>query len=286
MPEPEEITLTAADGVPLAGRVFAPAGAARGAALIAPAIGVTQAFYEPLARWLASQGVLSLGFDLRGMGRSRRGHLRDERADLITWAEQDCAAALRALSGLAGPLPITWIGHSLGGQVLPFVPGRERVARMVAVAAGTGYWRDNVPRHRHRIWLLWWVVAPLSMTLLGYYPGRRLRMLGDLPRGAMAQWRRWCLHPEYAVGVEGERARALYAAVETPVTFLSFEDDEFLSARNIQALADQYTGAPRKMVRLSPAEAGLARIGHLGFFLAGRERLWEELLLPELVLAA
>jgi predicted alpha/beta hydrolase len=285
MPDPEDRTLTAADGVFLAGRVFAPAAACRGAALVAPAMAVPQSFYEPFARWLGEQGILALTFDPRGVGRSRRGHLRDERADVLTWAELDCAAALGALAERADSLPVNWIGHSLGGQILPFVPGRERAVKVVTVACGSGYWRDNVPRHRRRAWVLWWVIAPISLALLGYYPGRRLRLLGDLPPAAMAQWRRWCLDPEYAVGVEGERARALYAAVRTPITSLSFTDDEYLSARNIEALHQQYTGAPRRMLRISPAERGLSRIGHLGFFRPGQERLWQDLVLPELALA-
>ncbi len=282
MSDPRDLVITAADGVALTGRLFAPAGAPRGAALVAPAMGVAQRYYEAFARWLAGRDVLALTFDLRGIGRSRRGHLRNEPADLLTWAEQDCGAALRALADRAGNVPITWIGHSLGGQILPFVPGRERAAKVVTVACGSGYWRENTPQHRRKVWLLWWVVAPLSMALLGWFPGRRLRLLGDLPRGAMAQWRRWCLHPEYAVGAEGERTRALYAAVRTPITSISFTDDEYMSARSIEALHDQYREAPRRMLRFSPAELGVRRVGHLGFFQPGSEPLWGHLLLPEL----
>lgn len=41
--------------------------------------------------------------------------------------------------------------------------------------------------------------------------------------------------------------------------------------------------APRVMKRLAPADAGVARIGHFGFFRpAFREALWERHLLPEL----
>jgi predicted alpha/beta hydrolase len=36
-----------------------------------------------------------------------------------------------------------------------------------------------------------------------------LRKVGDLPRGVMAQWRRWCLNREYVVGVEGEGVRRI-----------------------------------------------------------------------------
>jgi predicted alpha/beta hydrolase len=282
MRAPESLTITAADGVPLVGRLFAPAAAPRGAVLRASVMGVPQRHYEPLAAWLARQGFLVTTFDYRGTGLSRRGSLRREKADLFTWAEQDCAAALRTLGSRADGLPLTWLGHSLGGQILPFVPGHERAARVVTVASGSGYWRDNTPALRRRVWLLWWLAAPVSMALLGWFPGRALRMVGDLPRGVMAQWPRWCLHPEYAVGVEGERARARYAAVGVPVTSLSFTDDEYMSARNVEALHAQYTGASRRMVRVAPAEVGVRRIGHFGFFHPRHEPLWDRLLLPEL----
>jgi len=273
--------MAAAGGVRLAGRLFSPAGPPRGAVLLAPAMGVASAFYEPLAAWLAGQGFLALTFDLRGVGRSRRRPLREEQADLFTWAG-DMGAALSALSARAGDLPLTWVGHSLGGQLFPFVAGRERVARVVTVASGSGYWRDNAPALRRKVWVLWWVAVPLGIALLGWYPGRALRMIGDLPAGVMRQWRRWCLHPEYAVGVEGEPARAAYAAVATPITSLSFTDDEYMSARNIEALHAQYTGAPRRMLRLSPGELSVERVGHFGFFLPRHAALWGELLLPEL----
>ena len=35
--------------------------------------------------------------------------------------------------------PLTWIGHSLGGQALGLVPNRARIAKAVAIAAGSGY---------------------------------------------------------------------------------------------------------------------------------------------------
>jgi predicted alpha/beta hydrolase len=276
--DPEDLTVCASDGVRLAARLFVPRRAACAAAVVAPAMAVAQRYYEPFARWLAAQDVLALTFDPRGIGRSRRGHLRDERADVLTWAERDFGAALRALADRAGPLPITWIGHSLGGQVLPFVPGRERIANMVTVACGTGYWRESViPR---RAWVLWRVIAPACLSAFGWFPGRRLGLVGDLPGPAMAQWRRWCLHPDYAMGAE--RAGALYAAVRTPITAISFTDDELMSARNFEALDLQYANAPRRRIRVAPADVGFRRVGHFGFFRPGSEPLWRELILPEL----
>ena len=264
-------------------RFFAPQGEAKAAVLVVPAMGVTQAYYAPFAEWLAAQGHLVATFDFRGIGQSRHGRLRGLKVDVLDWARQDCAAMIDAVTVRAAGRPLYWIGHSLGGQILPFVPNRERVSRVVTVATGSGYWRENTASLRLTSWWLWFVAAPLSVRLFGYFPGTRLRKVGDLPRGVMEQWRRWCLDPEYAVGVEGESARSLYAAVDTPIVSLSFTDDEYMSCRNIEAIHGQYVNAQRTMKRIAPKEIGEKRIGHFGFFKPKYEHsLWRRHLLPEL----
>lgn len=273
--------VVAADGTALAARIFQPAGAPRAAVLVVPAMGVPQSYYAAFAAWLADQGFLAATFDYRGMGASRRGPLRGLRADILDWARLDTAAALDALAARAPGVPLYWIGHSLGGQILPFVANRGRVAKMLTIGTGSGYWRENATPGRWLAALLWHVVVPLLTPLFGYFPGRRLRMVADLPRGVIEQWRRWCLDRDYAAGAE-PGARELYAAVRTPIVSLSFTDDEFMSARNTESLHGFYVNAPRRMRRLSPAGEGLRRIGHFGFFRAGHARLWGAHVLPEL----
>jgi predicted alpha/beta hydrolase len=280
---PDDALLPTPAGHSIAACFFSPAGPPRGAALIVPAMGVPQTFYAPLAEWLAAQGFLVATFDYQGIGRSLQGKLRDVKTTVLDWASTDCAAALDALAARAPGLPLFWIGHSLGGQILPFVPNAGRLTKVVTVAAGSGYWRQNSPGLRWRVWWLWYIVVPIVVPLLGYFPGRALRVIGDLPRGVMEQWRRWCLDREYAVGVEGETARARYAAVRTPILSLSFTDDEFMSERNIASLHGFYLHAPRTMSRLAPRDVGERRIGHFGFFRPRHEHsLWRAYLLPAL----
>ena len=278
--------VVAGDGQPLAASFFAPAGTPRGGVLVVPAMGVPQTYYAAFAQWLAGEGFVAATFDYRGVGRSReapyRASLRGFRADILDWARLDTAAMVEALARRAPEAPLTWIGHSLGGQILPFVPNRARIAKAVTVATGSGYWVENSRPLRWRAWFLWYVLAPLSVRAFGYFPGARLGLVGDLPRDVMVQWRRWCLHPEYAVG-DGEAVRALYAAVRTPITSLSFTDDEFMSARNTESILGFYANAPRTMKRFAPADAGVRRIGHFGFFRSAFEQaLWRPHLRPEL----
>lgn len=283
MSKPANQEIITADGHRIVGRFFLPQGEATGTVLIAPAMGTPQEYYAPFATWLATQGFLAATFDYRGTGLSRRHGLRGFKADIFDWARLDCGAMVEAILMRAPSKPFYWIGHSLGGQILPFVPNRDRISKVVTIATGSGYWRENSPPLKRRVWWLWYVVVPLAVSLFGYFPGKRLRKVGDLPKGVMEQWRRWCLNPEYAVGVEGEGVRAQYAAVRTPIVSLSFSDDELMSARNTESIHGFYVNAPRKMKRIAPQDIGVRRIGHFGFFKSAHESsLWQAHLLPEL----
>ncbi|MED5608881.1 MULTISPECIES: alpha/beta hydrolase family protein [Pseudomonas] len=279
-PQPRE--LDNGQGQRLASHWYRPPGEMLGAALIVPAMGVEQRFYGAFANWLAERGYLVVTFDYQGMGQSRNGPLRQVKANVVDWGRHDCSAVLAAVAEAAGDKPLYWIGHSLGGQILPFVDGRARITRAFSIASGSGYWRDNTAGLRGRAWLLWHFIAPTVTPLLGYFPGRRLGIVGDLPRGVIEQWRRWCLHPQYALG-EGEQMRIRYSAVHTPIVSLSFTDDEMMSQRSTEALLGFYRSAPKVSRRIAPEQLGVKRIGHFGFF---REQfadtLWEGYLLPEL----
>ncbi len=277
------------DGSTLGVRFFTPEGELRGAVMIVPAMGVAQGYYASFARWLAAEGYLAVTFDFRGVGASQHGSLRQLSVDILDWAK-DCAVVLGELRKRAGEratqgasVPVTWIGHSLGGQIVPFVPGRESIGKIMTVATGSGYWRENAKPLRRKVWFFWFVMVPLAVKLFGYFPGRRLGAVGDLPRGVIEQWRRWCLSPEYAVGVEAD-ARAAYAAVTTPIVSISFTDDEMMSAKNTASLHGFYSGAPRTMKRLEPADIGVKRVGHFGFFRKQlADSLWRTQVLPELL---
>jgi len=279
----ESREILAGDGQKLSARFFRPEGEPRASVLIVPAMGTPQEYYRAFAQWLSRQGLLAATFDYRGTGLSRPRALRGFKADIFDWARLDCAAMIDALSAAAPGVPLYWIGHSLGGQIFALVPNRQRVAKAVTVATGSGYWRETVPALRPKAFWLFHVVTPLALALCGYFPGKTLRKIGDLPKGVMAQWRAWCLNRDYSYGAESDEVRAQYAAVRTPIVSLSFSDDEMMSLRNTEAMHGYYSGAPRRMKRISPQEIGAPRIGHFGFFRSTFERsLWQRYLLPEL----
>ena len=267
-------TLQVNGAVSLALRVYEPAGAARASVVIGGAMGVRQSFYEAFARWMAQEGVRVTTFDYRGHGDSLHGAMRDVKADLFDWA-QDYEAVISAAKAALPMQPLYLLGHSLGAQLPGLLRKPGQVDGLLSVAAGSGYWRDNAPKLRRVVPYFWWVLVPLATRLCGYFPGRALKKVGDLPAGVILQWRRWCLHPAYSVGAEGAAVAQSYGAVRFPVLALSMADDELMTLRGTHNLVNLYANTERRVESISPAELKVRRIGHFGFFRDQfRQSLW------------
>lgn len=261
-------TLQVTDAVSLALRVYEPeggAGAARASVVIGGAMGVRQAFYEAFARWLAQQGFRVTTFDYRGHGDSLQGPMRAVKADLFDWA-QDYEAVISAAKAALPASPLYLLGHSLGAQLPGLLRNPAQVDGLLSIAAGSGYWRDNAPQLKRIVPYFWWVLVPLATRLCGYFPGRTLKKVGDLPAGVILQWRRWCLNPAYSVGAEGAAVAQSYGAVRFPVLALSMSDDELMTLRGTHNLVNLYANTERRVESITPADLHVRRIGHFGFF--------------------
>lgn len=273
------ITLEAADAARIAGRVYEATGTPQGSVVIGGAMGVRQEFYAPFAAWLATQGWRVTTFDYRGSGDSAPSSLRGYQADLFDWT-RDYEAAIENAHEALPDKPLYLLGHSLGAQLPGLLSDahKQMVSGLLSVAAGSGYWRENAPRLKRMVLFFWFVLVPLCTRIFGYFPGRKLRIVGDLPTGVVMQWRRWCLNPRYSVGAEGELARRAYAQAGFPVLALSVSDDEMMTLRGTHSLLALYENAPRRIECIAPSELAVRRIGHMGAFRSEQEtRLWPRL---------
>lgn len=277
-------TLTASDGTALQARVFEPVNPLRGSVLIASGLGITQRFYAPFASWLAARGYRVMTFDLRGMGLSRapgRGRsLRGLDADMLTWARQDFAAAVQALSDRCGGDAVALVGHSLGlhHAAMTDTATQARLRVAVSVAAGSGYWRDWAAPSRRMAPLMLHLAGPLLTPLLGYFPGRRLGMVGDLPGPAARQWMRWCRHPEFAWGAQPELVLDSLRSARFPIQAFSFTDDDAMTETCTRKLLAAMPHATSEVHVVSPADVGMQAIGHVGAFrVSGEPLLWRRM---------
>jgi predicted alpha/beta hydrolase len=277
-----ELTVPAADGVPLSAVLYEPGDGAggdppRAAVLIAPAMAVRKRYYEPFAAYLAGAGFAVLAFDYRGMGGSLPGRLRGFRADLHEWGEQDLDGALAWLAGRWPGAPLLVVAHSVGGQVLGLAAGIERVAALLAVGAQSGYWRFWPGAWRWALAVFWYCWLPALVALFGYLPMRLATGGENVPAGVAREWARWGRHPDYVLSYARAAGGAGYARFDRPLAAWGFTDDLLAPPRAVERLVAFYPNAQSELRILAPADLGVREIGHFGPFRERfRESLWAE----------
>jgi len=272
-----DVLLVAEDNYPLGARFWAltEGDPPNAVALINAGAGIALGYYERFAQFLAGNGVPTLIYDYRGIGRSRRGTLRSFKASVLDWGSKDCAAALSWLAKGYPSAKKVVIGHSIGGFVTGFVANGFLVDRMVLVGAHTGYWGDYATRARPTMYLLWHVMMPCLTRALGYFPGRRLHLLEDLPAGVALEWanRR---RPDFWWNLKGQdggldiarvdEIRARFLAIRAPTLALRFTDDPFATEAATSRVLGLFQNCPATPLVITPSEAHEAKIGHFGFF--------------------
>jgi predicted alpha/beta hydrolase len=260
-------------GGPVAAAWFASAEPSCGVVVVAPALSTPRRFYTPFCEYLNAQGFDALVFDYRGI---ESGHAREAKAsatDMETWLRVDVSAAIDEAVRRADGKPVHLIGHSLGGMALGATPSAHKLARAVTVASGSGYPGLN-PTSGKALWFLGRVAMPFYTRLFGYFPGGALRKVGNLPRAVALQWSYWLHFKDYCFADPAYDMTARFASVRCPVLSLSFTDDSALQRPAIDDLHARYANAPVQRAHLSPADVGLPRVGHFGFFRRGSETLW------------
>ena len=276
LPEPEAVDIVCADGELLRGHFLPAAGATPGApVLLCPATGVKQHFYLRFAAWLASQGHAILVFDYRGIGLSRHGRLKDSKATLAQWGQQDQVAALEWLLARTASEQVVMLGHSAGAQMIGLMPNHRRVARLVGVSASTGWFRGmrSVFRFKARFGLRCFV--PLSIRFAGYAATSRIGLGENLPSGVARQWGQWCAAGGYATNATRDcPERDFHAEVVTPITVLYAQDDDIATAVTVADLMRTFPAATRRTMVVAPGSQGLKTLGHIDWFRSSHQAVW------------
>ncbi len=266
-------TIAAADGRLLGATRFRPEGDAHSTLLVAGATAVPQRFYRRFASAAAERGYETLTLDYRGVGESAPETLRGFRMDFTDWARLDLAAAVDALATDERPLFVA--GHSYGAVCFALLPQHGRVSGVYAFGAGAGWHGWMPPLERLRVLAMWHLIGPVTTSALGYLPWSRLMSGEDLPRDVFWQWRRWCGRPHFLLdddrlpGIRDE-----YARVTTPMVLSNSTDDRWAPPRSRDAIMTGYANAPWRAADVTPADLGLASIGHMGYFRPDASELW------------
>lgn len=279
----DDILFPAADGYLLAASLFLPRGAKRHAVLINSATAVPRRIYRGFAGYLARRGCAVLTYDYRGIGDSRQkavaGHNQRKslvgfKASMSDWAALDATAAIAWMRERYSNLPLNYVGHSFGGQVLGLLPNNSEVSRALLIAAQAGYWKLMASPERYRVYaMLKFVGVPLT-RLLGYAPA--WSSLGeDLPKDAFLQWAGWVMSKRYLFDDPELGGLKNFQQFRGALCALCLSDDPWATRPSVELLCSGFTSITPEILTITPADVGATRIGHFGFLRRDhRDTLW------------
>ncbi|MGL4636501.1 MAG: alpha/beta hydrolase family protein [Beijerinckiaceae bacterium] len=269
------------DAFHLKGNIYGEASNARMAVVIHAATSVPAGYYSHFARWLAeTHNAVVLIYDYRDFGASKARPVKQATSRMSDWGILDQEAALAFMLRRFGHLPLRVIGHSLGAHWLAFHRSIDRVDRVVAVAAGPNYWRDNALSFWPRLIWFWGIGGPAATTVLGYLPAW-VGLGSDLPAGVYWQWRKWCRSPEFSIPEWGttlpmpDTAKASFH-----LTLMPIADDIMIPPKMARRLAAFYPEATIHEDLITPAEQGLKSVGHLRIFSPRCKAFWPRIAAP------
>ncbi len=282
----DDFVLPAGDGFPLSARIWRRRDTSEPTtvALVNAGAGIVRGYYDPFAEYLADSGVPTVTYDYRGIGRSRPASIRGFAASVEEWGRLDCAAVIEWLAMRYPRASRLVIGHSVGGFVTGFVTNGARIDRMLLVGTHTGYWGDYKASARPSMYLLWHAFMPLVTRLVGYFPGRKLHLLEDLPAGVALEWanrRRpdfwWNLRT--ATGEPDlpriDEVVGRFHAIRAQILALRFTDDSFGTDAATRRVLALYANSSSEVQSIDPTDVGATAIGHFGFFRSrSKDSLW------------
>jgi len=269
---PQIFQLRTSDGQELSATKF-PADAPTHVLVIGSALGVPRRFYVKMATYFATEkGITVYTLDNRGIGDSRPASLKGYKGSMSDWGRYDLRALLQQVETEHPQLPMVYMGHSAGGQLTAFAPEIHRAERLLLVNTGVGA-VSNWP---------WWQaiffklilngLIPAATSIWGYYPGKKLRVLDDMPGEVAREWAYWANSPDYLFSHHFDTEIEKYTG---DVLSIGFSDDLMAPNKARAALLAYHKTAPCTHLQLAPANIGAKKAGHFGAFRSmGQKHFW------------
>jgi len=251
----------------------------------------TAAHWNRVGQRLTEQGHRVIALDLPGSGLRAAyppSYLRNDFAVLASEVSPlkevrlaDYVTAVVAEVERAARLgPVTLVGHSFGGVIPGLARSVTEIDRLLTVGAQYAWLGDYASGRRVALVMKWHVAMALLTACCGYFPGKRLGWLEDLPAGVAYEWT--FRGPRFENSYPRHERSAVIdriASFTAPILAIVVSDDEIGTAPAINRALDYYTGSVRKMVTLKPHDYCQQSMGHFNLFREERANdFWEETL--------
>ncbi|WP_169814904.1 alpha/beta hydrolase family protein [Nocardia crassostreae] len=235
----------AGDGETFEARVYRRTDAPAAPVLICmPAMATRAAVYTPLAEALSQAGFQVVLGELRGQGTSS---VRIERGvrygyhDIVT---RDYPALFAMVDAAFPEAPRYLLGHSLGGQLGALCLGQHPEAATGAILIGApSCHHSGWPFPKNLAILAASQLAAAVSPLVGYFPGRRLGILGNDSTHLLRDFATQIRTGRYRVPSSPIDFESALSRPTLPVLAISITGDAMATPAGVRALADKLTSA-------------------------------------------
>lgn len=265
-----------ADGFPLVATQLIPE-SPKANMLIAAGLGIPRQFYKHIANFAANRGYLVTTFDYRGINESQDANFKGREHKFSYWGERDLHAVLENIKS-SNALPITYLAHSAGGQILGMTPYCKNVVAASFVGSVIPD-PKNYPKLVDRIGMkfLWWVLLPLLSLFGDKVPASKIGLSNiDVPTGVIREWSAWGRTKRYLFESKFNYDLSHYPTYTSPLKVIAIADDKLATPTSCFDLATEYANAQTEKLLLNPSEKNL-KLGHFGFFRKKAEVYWNDL---------
>ena len=244
--------------------------------IMSSATGAKQTYFRHFAKYLNENGFRVFTYDYSGVGQSAPKSLRGYKTSMTNWGKYDLTTMIDYVSENYDYEKLFLSGQSVGGQIYGMSPSIHKVHGLINIAAQSGYWKMWKMPIRIVVFLNWYFMIGLT-NLFGYFPGKRLKIVGDLPKDVALGWAKWGRSPEYHFD-HIENPIEKYNAIKVPLLSYGFSDDNTAPKANVEWMNAKYTNCQLTYKHIKPSDIGLKSIGHFGFFRPKCKVLWDDLL--------
>ncbi len=274
-------SIRCADGVMLYSELLVPTSPI-GVVQINSGTATQRGVYRKLALFLAKRGFVCCLWDYRGNGASRTGSLRHSSIRYADYGLLDMPAVKRELTTRFPDLPLFILGHSTGGQQIGFMPNWRGIRGAIMLGVSAAHYAHMPMPYRLQAEAFFRVFAPLSIRWKGYVAASAIGLMEDLPAGVAKEWHDWLTVEDYFFDSKfyGKTVPiGAFQEFDFPIRNYHATDDSISTPPNIHNFWKHVRSEQGiTFTRISPADVGLKKIDHFGYFKSAlQDVLWEDI---------
>lgn len=245
------------------------------AIVLSAALGALQTFYTKFATFLSKEGYDVYTYDYSGIGLSRQAKIRTIKTSTTTWGKEDMRVVVEYVLNTK-PEKLILMGQSIGAQLIAYCPLSSSADLIVNIVGSSGSYTLWNGWMRYAAYLNFASLKFIN-SIFGYFPGKTLGIMEDLPSGVAKEWSTWGLSPNYLFDIVPD-AFAKAASLNKPLISYSVADDTSSPQQSVEWLNAQFKNCDLLYRHILPSNYNIKALGHFGFFRSKSQVLWELLL--------